>query len=223
MKFELLKDKLGDWYDPLRLRITDEIYDKIYTAALSYQKNTCYPEPKDIFRAFKVTKFSDVKVVILGQDPYHDGNATGLAFECKNYVSPSMDSIHEAYQAYDPSHFNVNLLSGKLSPWAEQGVLLLNTALTVERGKPNSHKEYWDEFTIEVIKAINRKLDPVVFILWGKEAYSYLEYIVSPPHYALASEHPVAAKYQNRPWKHNDCFEVCNQILVEKYKTDIKW
>lgn len=223
MKNEALKDKLGDWYDPLKFKITDTIYDKIYEAAKQYSKTECYPEPKNIFRAFEETSYKNLSVVILGQDPYHDGNATGLCFDCKNKVTPSMRSIQDAYQDYNPYHFNTDILEGKIDYWSKQGVLLLNTALTVEKGKPNSHKKYWDDFTIEVIKAINKKEDPVVFMLWGSQAQSYEQYIDTPPHTILKAEHPVAGKYQGRKWKHNDCFSKCNRLLLETSKPQIQW
>lgn len=221
MSFSVLKDKLGEWYQPLSFRITSAVYDKMLTAAKRYSETTCYPDPVDIFKVFK-TSPEQVKVVILGQDPYHDGNATGLAFECKTHISPSMDSIQDAYQDYYKNHFNTDVIEGKLEQWSDQGVFLLNTALTVEAGKPNSHKSYWEEFTTEVIKILSEKQTPIVFMLWGSQAQSYSKHI-APHHFVLKSEHPVAGKYSGRKWKHNDCFAQCNEILIGSQQTKIQW
>jgi len=223
MKFEKLKDKLGDWYKPLSLRITDDIFDEMYMAAKQYITQECYPDPNNIFRVFKETSFKDVKVVILGQDPYHDGNATGLAFDCKKLITPSMRNIMNAYNEMYPTHFNTKLLDGNLSYLPEQGVMLLNTALTVEKGKPNSHKLYWEKFTLEVIKVIVLKSKPVVFLLWGAQANKYKPLILHP-HKVIYSEHPVAGKYSGRPnWNHNNCFIKANEFLEGHGIQKINW
>ena len=220
MKFEKLKDKIGDeWYNVLKNRINDSIYDEIYNAAMDYKNVKCYPEPQDIFRAFKETPYSNVKVVILGQDPYHNGNATGLAFDCKVQLSPSMYSIQDAYDDYDRTHFDMDIMEGNISRWTKQGVFLFNTALTVQKGKPNSHKKYWDNFTKEVIIAVNKKETPVVFLLWGNQAQEYSYLIDNPLHHILIAEHPVACRYQGRKWNHGDFFSKTNELLNEK----IKW
>jgi len=132
-----------------------------------------------------------------------------------------MSSIQQAYQDYDPYHFNTDILDGRLSQWCKEGVLLLNTALTVEKGKPNSHKQYWVGFTQSVIKALNKK-NYVIYLLWGKEALQYVEHI-NPDHSMLIAEHPVAPFYNNRKWVHNNCFKQANELLKEKGIKQIKW
>lgn len=222
MKLEKLKIFLGDWYEPLSEFVTEDIVKNINIAGQQYAKTKCYPPASQVFRAFTETPYSETKVVILGQDPYPNENATGLAFDCgTNRMSPSMVSIEKAYRSYDPNHFNTKILDGRTHQWCKEGVLLLNTALTVEKGKPNSHKHLWLDFTKTVIKALNRK-DHIIYLLWGKEAQDF-GVLVNRSHTILKAEHPVAPRYQGREWDHGDFFNLTNKILKEKGKQEIKW
>ncbi|MBQ3053817.1 MAG: uracil-DNA glycosylase [Clostridia bacterium] len=156
-----------------------------------YANKTIFP-PKDcIFNAFKFTDYDDVKVVILGQDPYHEqGQAHGLAFSVNKGITipPSLCNMYKELNSDLGCYIPDN---GYLEKWAKQGVLLLNTVLTVEEGKANSHKKTgWTTFTDSVIKALNERKTPVIFLLWGGNAKEKLKYITNPHHYVLTTVHP---------------------------------
>lgn len=184
---DYLREQFGDWYPILEPLLTSISFHKLGgVVAEQYTKNkgNIFPAYSDIFRAFKVTPFEKLKVVMLGQDPYHDEvngkpRATGLAFANhsdtpKEKISPSLsaifDEIEAEYEALivDPDY--------SLQSWARQGVLLLNTALTVKRGQPGSHSRIWDPFTREVIKAIAANKE-VVWLLLGRHAQNYIPLI----------------------------------------------
>lgn len=182
----------NDWDDILK-----EEYDKSYfkemTAFLikEYQEKTIYPKESEIFKAFRLTPYNKVKVVILGQDPYHDvGQAEGLSFSVKEGIKrpPSLINIYK--ELFDDLGYNI-VENGSLVKWANEGVLLLNSILTVEKDKAASHSKIgWEEFTDQVIKKINEKDTPVVFILWGSFARSKKKYITNKKHLIIESAHP---------------------------------
>ncbi|WP_404429828.1 uracil-DNA glycosylase [Sutcliffiella horikoshii] len=188
-----------------------------------YAKQTVHPEKEAIFSAFQATSYEDVKVVILGQDPYHGkGQAHGMSFSVQKgvRVPPSLKNIYrELYedQGFEPVNH------GFLMEWAEQGVLLLNTVLTVRESNPNSHKgKGWELFTDEVIRALNEREKPVIFILWGKHAEQKEALITNGHHYILKSPHPSpfsARKgfFGSRP------FSKVNAILEEIGEEAIDW
>ena len=156
-----------------------------------YGSTTVYPDMHDIFNALKHTAFSEVKAVILGQDPYHGpGQAHGLCFSVKKGVEPppSLQNIYKELRAdlgiTPPSH-------GQLTDWAKQGVLMLNTVLTVRAGQAASHRgNGWENFTDRVIDALNHKETPVVFLLWGRPAADKAKIITNPIHLKLEAPHP---------------------------------
>lgn len=156
-----------------------------------YKTKTIYPDKYDIFNALKYTAFSDVKAVIIGQDPYHGpGQAHGLCFSVKKGVDipPSLQNIYKELHSdlgfYPPNH-------GYLESWAKQGVLMLNTVLTVRAGQPASHRKFgWENFTDHVIEKLNAKKTPVVFLLWGKPAAEKAKIITNPIHLKLEAPHP---------------------------------
>lgn len=156
-----------------------------------YSTNLIYPDKHDIYNALHYTDFDNVKVVILGQDPYHGpGQAHGLSFSVKPGVQPppSLMNIYKELKD-DLGCFIPN--NGYLKKWADQGVLLLNTILTVRAGEPNSHKGMgWEHFTDKVISFLNDRSEPIVFILWGANAHSKLSIIDNPKHYIIKSVHP---------------------------------
>ncbi len=178
-------------------RVLDGEFEKEYYLKLrsflkkEYSTTTVYPDMYDIFNALKTTAYSDVKVVILGQDPYHEPEqAHGLCFSVKKGVTPPPSlkniykEIHEELGIPVPSH-------GELTKWARQGVLLLNTVLTVRRGQANSHKNKgWEIFTDTVIKKVNEREKPVVFLLWGGNAKQKTALITNPVHKIFTSVHP---------------------------------
>ena len=174
-----------------------EEYQKEYSKNLmefikkEYKEKTIYPKQNEVFNAFRYTDFNKVKVVILGQDPYHGPNqAEGLSFSVSNEVlkPPSLQNIFKELendlQIPFPKH-------NSLKPWTKEGVLLLNAVLTVEEHNPTSHKDHgWEIFTDEIIKIINKKETPVVFILWGSYARNKKKLITNPIHYIIESPHP---------------------------------
>ena len=158
------------------------------------QKANIYPAQEDIFNAFK-RPFDDIRVVILGQDPYHTpgGIADGLAFSTRSKICPP--SLRNILQEVEDDYYGgLNLFRKpgdySLDSWAKQGVLLLNTALTVEEGVPGSHLHLWTHFTIEVMKILSAETTAVIFMLWGKKAQFYKAYIDDRYHYILEAAHP---------------------------------
>jgi uracil-DNA glycosylase len=195
---------------------------------LKKDPRTIYPEEKNLFRAFQLCPKNETKIVILGQDPYHTpGKANGLAFSVNNGKAPSLTNIQkEVYtDIYQESHVEdrANLdeyIPTDLSPWAAQGVLLLNTALTVARGAPGSHLKLWEPFTEYIFKEIFSHMQPLIFMLWGKKAQKYKE-LISSQHHILEAAHPspYSASSGFFGCKH---FSKANQILSEKNQ-EICW
>ncbi|MEH7331714.1 uracil-DNA glycosylase [Neobacillus drentensis] len=188
-----------------------------------YQTRDIYPDQYDIFNALHLTPYNDVKVVIIGQDPYHGpGQAHGLSFSVKPGVTvpPSLQNIYKELQddigCYIPNN-------GYLVKWAEQGVLMLNAVLTVRAGTPNSHKGLgWEMFTDKVIETLNQREKPVVFILWGKFAQQKQQLITSSRHFIIKSPHPspLSAK---RGFFGSGPFSRTNEILREIGLKEIDW
>ena len=183
-----------------------------------YKEKTIYPKMNEIFRAFLFTPYDKVKVVILGQDPYHGENqAEGLSFSVPEGVKqpPSLKNIFK--ELHDDIGCSVPN-TGSLIPWAEQGVLLLNAVLTVVKDQAASHKDKgWETFTDAVIKKINEKNEPVVFILWGGYARSKKKYITNPKHLVIESAHPSPLSAYNgffgsRPFSKTNTFLKQNNI-----------
>lgn len=187
-----------------------------------YEQYTCFPPYKNIFHALTITPLNEVKVVILGQDPYHEVNqAHGLAFSvlCKK-LPPSLVNIYKEME----SDLNVKVnQDGNLDYLASQGVLLLNTSLTVREHQANSHSNKgWEIFTDNIIKLLNEMDKPMVFILWGRNAISKTKYLNNPNHLVLTSVHPSPLSAYNgffgsRP------FSKTNQFLLDKGETPINW
>ena len=182
----------NDWLDALKGEFSKPYYKKLFeTVNQEYRTHRVYPPADDIFNAFHLTPLKDVKVVILGQDPYHgDGQAEGLSFSVKPGVDipPSLVNIyqelHDDLGCTIPSH-------GNLVKWAKQGVLLLNTVLTVRAHQANSHRGIgWEEFTDAAIRALNTQDRPIVFILWGRPAQMKKRMLTNPNHLILEAPHP---------------------------------
>lgn len=186
-----------------------------------YSTQTIYPEKDNIFNALKVTSYDDVKVVILGQDPYHgEGQAHGMAFSVKPGIKtpPSLVNIYKELQATMGCYIPNN---GYLMKWAEQGVLLLNTVLTVRAGQPQSHKgKGWETFTDRIIAILNERKDPVIFVLWGAPAKKKASLITAPQHKILTAAHPSPLSAYNGFFG-CDHFKQINEYLKEMGKTPI--
>ncbi len=187
-----------------------------------YSRATIYPEMENIFAALNAVKYEDVKVVIIGQDPYHEpGQAHGLAFSVQDGVQlpPSLVNIYKEIE----SDLGIKCQnSGNLTRWAKQGVLLLNTSLTVRRAQAGSHRgKGWEIFTEQIIKLLSARKDPMVFILWGSNAQAFAPQI-APQHLVLQAPHPspLSAYRGFFGCKH---FSKANQFLIANGKTPIDW
>ena len=188
-----------------------------------YQTQTIYPNMYDIFNCFLKTDFTNVKAVILGQDPYHGfGQAHGLCFSVKDGVKfpPSLNNIFKELK----SDLNIDApKSGNLTKWADNGVLLLNTVLTVREGMPNSHKDCgWQWFTDEVIKLLGKRETPIVFILWGGNARSKKKFIDESKHFIIESAHPSPLSAYNGFFGSKP-FSKTNELLTNVGVEPIDW
>ena len=214
----------NDWDEVLKDLFKSENYEKIREFLKSeYSLHTIYPSMYDIFNAIKITPYKSIKAVILGQDPYHEpGQAHGLCFSVKEgtKLPPSLVNIYkELYSdlGIEPSE------SGDLTAWAKQGVLLLNTTLTVRRGVANSHSKCgWTEFTDEVIKKISEREKPVVFILWGGNARAKKSLIDLSRHFVIESAHPSPLSCYNGFFGSKP-FSRTNEYLKSIGETPIDW
>ena len=208
--------------------ILNDEYNKEYFKKLllfinnEYKMKTIYPKQSDLFMALKETAYEDIKVIIIGQDPYHgEGEAHGLSFSVKEGINnpPSLKNIFK--ELYND--LNINRNNGNLSDWSKQGVLLLNAVLTVEKNKPNSHKNKgWEQFTDAIIKKINKKETPVVYILWGNNAKNKKSLITNPKHLILESSHPSPFSCRNG-FEGSKPFSKTNDFLIKSEKKPIKW
>ena len=182
-----------------------------------------FPEEKDVFRALELTPFESVKVVILGQDPYHGfGQAHGLSFSVQK-GTPLPPSLRNIYKELQEDLGGELPTEGDLSHWAKQGVLLLNTVLTVEEGNANSHKGMgWERLTNRLIESLNELNHPVIFILWGKPAQDKEKLIMNPSHVILKSPHPSPLSAY-RGFFGSKPFSRINDILIQQGQIPIRW
>ena len=182
-----------------------------------------FPEEKNVFNALKLTPFESVKVVILGQDPYHGfGQAHGLSFSVQKGIPlpPSLKNIYKELQEDIGGELPTE---GDLSHWAKQGVLLLNTVLTVEEGNANSHKgKGWERLTNRLIESLNELKHPVIFILWGKPAQDKEKLITNSNHVILKAPHPSPLSAY-RGFFGSKPFSKVNDILIQQGQTPIRW
>lgn len=189
-----------------------------------YTTHTCYPKGKDIFAAFNRCSFEDTKVVILGQDPYHGPNqANGLCFSVQDGVRhpPSLVNIFKELQEDCGKPYPK---SGNLEPWAKQGVLLLNTILTVRENEPGSHqKRGWETFTDYVISVLSQKKEGLVFLLWGGYAQKKARLIDTGKHHILNSGHPSPLSANRGFWFNNGHFSKTNHILDKNGSKSVLW
>ncbi len=215
--------------EPSWKAVLEEEFDKPYFQELRDRirgeiraGKTIYPPGKLIFNAFALTPFHDVKVVILGQDPYHGpGQAMGLSFSVPHDVTPppSLKNIFKELQIdlqIPPAKH------GDLTNWAKQGVFLLNAMLTVERGRAGSHREFgWQTFTDQVIKTLSMQREGLVFLLWGKFAQSKLQFIDQLKHHVLQSAHP--SPFTGNAFFNNHHFSRTNELLLAQGDRAIQW
>ena len=215
----------NDWSLALKDEFNKPYYRDLYRFVKEeYSTKVVYPPADDIFNALHLTPLKDVKVLILGQDPYHNEHqAHGLSFSVlpdQRDIPPSLQNIYKELQedlgCYIPNN-------GYLKKWADQGVLMLNTVLTVRAHEPNSHQgRGWENFTDAIIQAVNQKDEPVVYMLWGKPAQSKIPMLTNPKHLILKAPHPspLSAYRGFFGCKH---FSKCNEFLSQNGLEPIDW
>ena len=213
----------NDWDVVLKEEYEKEYFCKIKdTVRREYNNKVIFPPANMVFYAFRETQYKDVKVVILGQDPYHGvGEANGLCFSVNRGIKmpPSLKNIYKELK----DDLGIERVDSDLSDWARSGVLLLNSVLTVEKDKPASHKFVgWEEFTDNVIKKLNEKSEPVVFILWGNFAKGKMKYITNPKHLVISSSHPSPFSV-NYGFFGSKPFSKANNFLKKHGLKEIEW
>jgi uracil-DNA glycosylase len=215
----------NDWDDILKGEFEKEYYVRLHNFLKSeYSHHIVYPDMYDIFNALKYTPYEKTKVVILGQDPYHEpGQAHGLAFSVEKGTAlpPSLLNIYKEIE----DEFSIEMPRdyGTLTKWAKQGVLLLNTTLTVRAHMANSHQNAgWSIFTDTVIKKLNERKTPIVFMLWGANAKKKREFVDNPIHLVLKTSHPSPLSV-HRGFSGCGHFKICNEFIEKNGGTPIDW
>lgn len=214
----------ASWKEQLKAEFEQPYFEQLTSFVhQEYQQHVCFPPDELIFNAFKLCPFDKVKVVIIGQDPYHgEGQAHGLSFSVNDGVAfpPSLQNIFKEIE----NDLGLPIpTSGNLSRWAEQGVLLLNATLTVRAHEAGSHQRRgWEQFTDAAIRALSQGREHVVFILWGSYARSKKALVDTGKHLVLESVHPAAANYRGG-WFGNHHFSRANAYLAEHGQATINW
>ncbi|PJI20133.1 uracil-DNA glycosylase [Prevotella intermedia] len=210
----------ASWEEHLRGEIKKPYFTELVKELNSEYKEACYPSEKRIFNAFNLCPFDKVRVVVLGQDPYRGNHAMGLSFSVPEKIKLPL-SLRKIYKEIEEDFCKTMPKSGNLTRWAEQGVFLLNTTLTVRAGAANSHKDLgWQEFTDAVIKALSEHREHIVFMLWGKDAEKKKRQIDANRHRIIELSHPVARVkgiFKEHP------FSLCNAYLKEQGLDEIDW
>lgn len=205
----------------------EKIFDEIDVSFLNeieklYDEGRIFPDKNDLFKAFKLCDYSEVKVVILGQDPYHtEGVADGLCFSSKKkgYIPPSLKNIFRELE----SDLKINRTNGSLEDWAKQGILLINTVLTVEANKPLSHKNMgWEIFVDKIIEKLSLDSRPIIFVLWGENAKNKKNMISYSNNYIIESSHPSFFSYK-KGFEGSKPFSKINEILKNNNQKEIEW
>ena len=213
----------NDWDSILKDEYEKEYFLKIKNNVRNeYQNKIIFPPARNVFYAFRMTSYKDTRVVILGQDPYHGiGEANGLCFSVNHGIKspPSLKNIFKELE----DDIGIKRTDTDLSDWAKSGVLLLNSVLTVEKDKPASHKWIgWEEFTDNVIKKLNEKDEPIVFILWGNFAKGKAKYITNPKHLIISSAHPSPFSV-HQGFFGSKPFSKTNEFLKHNNLKEIEW
>ncbi|MFF0828529.1 uracil-DNA glycosylase [Brevibacillus sp. NPDC003359] len=214
----------NDWAPVLADEFEKPYYVKLrQTLKEEYQAQTIYPDMYHIFTALHLTEYEKAKVVILGQDPYHGpGQAHGLSFSVKPGIKPPPSLVNIYKELKSDVGFEIPQ-HGYLNHWAKQGVMMLNTVLTVRRGTPNSHKDIgWETFTDRIIHLLNDRETPLVFVLWGKHAQEKAAFIDRNKHFVIASPHPSPFS-ANRGFFGSRPFSRTNEFLCSRGIEEIDW
>ena len=214
----------NDWNEVLsEVLTTNKMLELEEFLKEQYENNVIYPLKEDMFTALNLTHYKDVKVVIIGQDPYHEPNqAHGLAFSVLEGIKlpPSLKNIYKEIE----SDLNIKMSgSGNLTPWAKQGVLLLNNVLTVKAHEANSHKgKGWEYFTDKIVEILNKREEMIIFVFWGNNAKGKQKLITNPNHVVLTAPHPspLSAYHGFFGCGH---FSKINEILRNNNKNEIDW
>ena len=215
---------IGNSWDNI---LKDEFKKEYFRNLVKFLNNenktkTIFPKSEDLFKALKLTDYKDVNVVILGQDPYHgEKEANGLCFSVNHGVQspPSLQNIFKELK----SDLGIVRTNTDLTDWAEQGILLLNTVLTVEKDKAFSHRDKgWEIFTDKIIEKLNEREDPIVFVLWGNAARSKKSLLTNKKHMIVESAHPSPLSY-SRGFKDSKPFSKINNMLKSVNKKEINW
>lgn len=212
---KLLPESQADYFLQLDKKLRSEFTDS----------KKVFPAQKNIFRALHSVDYDDVKVVILGQDPYHgEGQATGLSFSVPNSLKPKPSSLRNIFKEIESDlGVKVDREKSELSSWTEQGVLLLNTSLSVREGEAASHSKWgWQDLTQVIIQKLNERQSPVIFILWGNHAREKKKWIQSPPHFVIESVHPSGLS-ASRGFYGSKPFSRANEILHKLGMPPIRW
>ena len=215
----------GDWLEALKGEFHQPYYAKLYkTVMTEYQTRKIFPPADDLFNAFHFTPLNEVKVVILGQDPYHQpGQAHGLCFSVRPGVAPPPSLVNMFKELRDDLGIDNLGKGGTLIPWAKSGVLLLNTVLTVREGEANSHRgKGWEQVTDDIIRLLNHREQPIVFLLWGANARAKQALITAPRHLVLTCAHPSPLSAYNGFFgcRH---FSKTNEFLRAQGMPEIDW
>lgn len=217
----------SSWHKILSSEIEKPYFvDLMQQVEIEYDNYICFPPKEFIFNAFEKCSYDDLKVVIIGQDPYHgDGEANGLCFSVNDGVKipPSLKNIFtEIANEYDTIF---SPTTGNLERWASQGVLLLNATLTVRKDLPNSHKHLkWQTFTDAIIKKISDDKQNIVFMLWGNFAQKKAKFVNEQKHLILANGHPSPLSYNKGKWiREKKVFKSANNYLLQNFKKEIMW
>lgn len=215
---------VNDWLPAVQAEFRKPYYKDLYLfIKKEYSTHVVYPPSDEIYAALELTPLKDVKVVILGQDPYHEPHqAQGLCFSVEpgTEIPPSLVNIYRELHDDVGCHLPNN---GNLIPWAKQGVLLLNTVLTVRAHQANSHKGHgWEYFTDAILEAVNRQDRPIVYMLWGSQAQSKIPMLTNPQHLILKAPHPspLSAYRGFFGCRH---FSKCNEFLRAHGESEIDW
>jgi len=211
-----------DWKQVLEAETNQLYWNKLQTiVSQAYKQKYVFPLEEHLFAAFNYFDIKDLKVVILGQDPYHNFNqANGLAFSVDTpKLPPSLKNIFKELK----NDLDIDRTNGDLTDWAQQGVLLLNTSLTVIAHEPQSHSKIgWTDFTDDIIKYINKNCEAIIFVLWGNSAIQKTKFIDEKKHYIIKSAHPSPLSAR-KGFINNNHFSKINNILIDINKQTIKW
>lgn len=215
----------NEWDELLKDEFTKDYYLKLRQILISeYRTQRIFPGMYDIFNALKLTSYNDVKCVIIGQDPYHgEGQAHGLSFSVRKGIAPPPSLVNIFKEIRDDLGIDNLGKHGELTQWAKSGVLLLNSVLTVRANQARSHRGLgWEEFTTDVIKLLNMREKPMVFMLWGADAKAKQQFITNPNHLVLKSAHPSPLSAYNGFFgcRH---FSKANEFLRSNGMSEIDW